>query len=388
MKSVFLSHNSNESELAKVFRAQLSNAFTTKLRIVSTSADCHAGEDWQEFIKKSLLDCDAAIFLLTPEYQKRPWLVAEYTAFWLAEDKKTFLLSIGDIVPDELFSTLRSQQVSKLEESASVAGFIKNLGEFILESGEEIPYASLSALSEKCQEAYRLFEINATKGKTRYKLHSTKWDFALNGDNETLSGTCTRREHFFAGDEYNQFLPVRIMQAANILQFDRSEHCELEILKDRTNGETIPERIDGNDISWRLVFNPPLRPGEEVDIEYKISIPKYKVASMEKMNEYNKKIVEESGDFSKAKSLESLTKKIDFPTEKFCYAIDFPENYQVITREPTARRYRDVINISTSDAHWKKVENSNRWAFQLEAHSPKEGTVYSITWEPPFMNKK
>lgn len=62
---LFVSSSLVENHLATTVIDQLSNAFTGDLRFTH-ARDLGAGDLWKAWIRKSLNECDAGLFLVTP----------------------------------------------------------------------------------------------------------------------------------------------------------------------------------------------------------------------------------------------------------------------------------------------------------------------------------
>ena len=110
MGKLFLSHSSSDEDLAGAVGRCLKENGVDPIQV---SHQIRSAEDWSERIRLDLEACDAALFLVTPNYVQRPWFFMEWAAAWV-QDKPPHLLLI-DVDAMELPDVMREQQVTSFD---------------------------------------------------------------------------------------------------------------------------------------------------------------------------------------------------------------------------------------------------------------------------------
>lgn len=84
-RTVFISHIHEEEKLAHALKAFVEDSFLKTLDVFASSQDdsLRLGDDWNERIKQSLLNCDLLIVLCSPVSVTRPWINFEAGAGWI-----------------------------------------------------------------------------------------------------------------------------------------------------------------------------------------------------------------------------------------------------------------------------------------------------------------
>ena len=84
MSSVFLSHISEEAELATLFKAEIETSFIGMVNVFQSSdpASNVVGRNWFDSITSALRDCQIIVLFCSPYSVKRPWINFECGAGW------------------------------------------------------------------------------------------------------------------------------------------------------------------------------------------------------------------------------------------------------------------------------------------------------------------
>jgi len=84
-KLVFLSHITEEKELAKIIKDAIEDEFSGFVRVfVSSDGETiKAGQNFLKVIEDGLVDCIAAIYLISPISVQRSWISFELGAVWI-----------------------------------------------------------------------------------------------------------------------------------------------------------------------------------------------------------------------------------------------------------------------------------------------------------------
>ncbi|MDE4910366.1 toll/interleukin-1 receptor domain-containing protein [Methylobacterium sp. 092160098-2] len=84
-KTIFLSHITEEKELATLFQEAIENEFSgfVKVFVSSDGLSIPAGTNFLQKIEEGLIDCIGAAYLISPISVKRPWINFELGAVWI-----------------------------------------------------------------------------------------------------------------------------------------------------------------------------------------------------------------------------------------------------------------------------------------------------------------
>ncbi len=400
-KRLFVSASSREARLSVALTTYLNNAFEGALTFANSAQDLGAGHEWKDWIRKRLSDCDGGIFIMTPTYAQSPWPVAEFTAFWL-QRKPIYVLLAGDIGPSDLFAPMRDDhQATHLEDAEQLGRFFKNLASFA--NKERIPFEFVDLLSYKCLEAYEECQAEAQESdrefdpsvlmphpstyQRRHVLFSVSWALTRNADSSTLRGICTREEAIVCQPGVQDFIPVVVAQAANIVPFDESLGFDAELLSyDYPGGRVAIEHVNystGQNYSFRLRFTPPLRQGAIVSVKYRFTIPKIKVATVEQMREY---LFKADPDVE-LRNYESFVIQVLDPTDRFVYEAFFDASCQIRPEQPhVSWRQAPILREQAElmgGAYSCTETSDGGWRMRIERENPPVETRYTLRWRLP-----
>lgn len=395
---LFVSSSLVESRLAKAVITTLNNAFDGDLEFTH-ARDLGAGDMWKAWIRKSLIECDAGLFLVTPHYLDSQWLSAEFTAFWLSE-KPIYILLFSDVESTGLFAPMRDDyQASPIGDKEGIKRFLKNLSELC--GKERIPYPHADLISFSAQEAFEecldampkpdVFDPtkNAPPDSTfprRHLLMDLVWDLELGDDGDSLRATSARTEHFVCQSPVMHYVPVVVAQAANILPFRADEGFDVEVLDyDYPNGRVSVSNksvVPGGNYSFHLDFRPPLEAGSEVKVRYRFTLPALKVAHREKLRE----LLLENPELD-MRNYESFVIQVLNPTDLYRYTINFAPNCWIDPLPPEAT-WRGAPFVDESAALLRGAYTCQRndnggYTIQIERHRPVVQTRYAVKWLLP-----
>jgi hypothetical protein len=84
-KLIFLSHITEEKELAKIIKDAIENEFSgfVEVFVSSDGNTIKAGQNFLNVIENGLVNCIAAIYLISPESVRRSWISFELGAVWV-----------------------------------------------------------------------------------------------------------------------------------------------------------------------------------------------------------------------------------------------------------------------------------------------------------------
>lgn len=141
----------------------------------------------------------------------------------------------------------------------------------------------------------------------------------------------------------------------------------------------------GANLSFRIEFDPMLRPGERVSLAFDIYVPAYKPATLELLRARPASAIPPPGE-------------ADFTSTDISYPIDTFVKELVIPERLDSRRHglqvllRDnefLEEVQFIDAHEcfsidrSSVDNENVWLLRLERYQPPIRATYRFYWKPP-----
>ena len=392
-KKLFLSCYSKELSVANELKKHLEYGFNPNLTIESPLEDMKCGDDWRNYIKDHLRDCDGLISLITPAYAKRAWCIAEFIPFWMA-DKKVFPVTIGfEDTSTDIFRLIADKyQTARLEDAGDVEKLLEAIGEFCGASKPNIKY--LDNIVTGCGHEYNKIiaeesGIDADKvlfSGNRYirqfLSNSTVWEFSLNKSEQgVLSAICTKELSFVIACDDTKYIemPLRALTEENI---------DFEVINFDAGGKKVNigslTKSAESVFTYRINFKPALKRGEAITIKYKIIIPQCKLATTEKALEVASSTKSERIELRK----ESISVRIDAPTDRFCTRVIFAPECNVAPQEIQAK-WNNEINteeldfIRSNKCYTDTFHEEDGCVLELIRQKPKPGITYSFSWALP-----
>jgi hypothetical protein len=121
--TIFLSHISEEAELASVFRKEIEARFLGLVDVFQSSdpSSLPIGQNWLNNITSALRNCEAILLFCSPYSVKRPWINFECGAGWARNIEVAPLCHSGlrpvDLpVPMSLLQGLQANDATKIEQ--------------------------------------------------------------------------------------------------------------------------------------------------------------------------------------------------------------------------------------------------------------------------------
>ncbi|MDR0424219.1 MAG: toll/interleukin-1 receptor domain-containing protein [Clostridiales Family XIII bacterium] len=390
-KKLFLSCYSDELAVALELKNNLEYAFKQSLAIESPLDDMKCGDDWKEYIKERLADCDGLISLVTPAYAKRAWCIAEFIPFWVA-GKNVFPVTIGfEDASTDIFKLVTDKyQTARLEDSDDVKKLLEAIAEFCGAPRPGIKY--LDDIVNGCSREYSNIiaeESGIDAGQDiiarnryirRYLKNATVWECALNDEHRgVLSATCTKELCFVSASNDTQYvsMPLRALSEEGI-SFDKLDY---DAGGKRVNIGNIV-KSEESVFSYRINFRPALRQGETIKISYRINIPQYKPATKERAFEFAQK--SERIELRK----ENVTIRLDAPADELSCKIVLAAECGVTPRELQVK-WNNAINTEELDFIRANKSYTNTFdaevgcVMELRRQKPKPGLVYVFSWDLP-----
>jgi hypothetical protein len=141
----------------------------------------------------------------------------------------------------------------------------------------------------------------------------------------------------------------------------------------------------GASLTFRVEFDPKLRPGEEVVMQWELDVPVYKPGTIEFLRERPAPQVPPPGE------AEFTTTDVTYPIDEFVKEVIIPEKLmssrhgvQVLRRDNEFVEEEEFLNrtgnfeVLRTDSNGESV-----WAIRIVRKNPPIKTAYRIYWRPP-----
>jgi len=221
----------------------------------------------------------------------------------------------------------------------------------------------------------------------RYKSIVQRWHYSLNPDGKTLRGELMGERHVVCLQDTIDFLNIPVSPAENLVPFDPAD--KYEVLLDPQSryegGEILPRpphRKEGSSFAVHFDFAPPLRPGDEAFVKFRIVLPRYKAATLDYMRE------RQSIGALDAKDFQVSSFNIQDPTETFVFELDFDSSCKVRPRSPEALRGECVQPEETRELQQDGAYSATKgpdggWTLRLMKKNPPVRMKYRLSWSSP-----
>lgn len=123
---IFVSYSKFDELIADTVASSINNYFRGDINVFFAPKNIQAGDKWKKVILNALREYDALILLISPDTYEKPWLIAEFTAFWL-QDKDIYILKYGDLDFSKLFNIFTDYQICDIKEISHIKGLIEVL---------------------------------------------------------------------------------------------------------------------------------------------------------------------------------------------------------------------------------------------------------------------
>ena len=121
--TIFLSHITEERDLAAVFKSQIETSFLGLVSVFQSTdpASLVVGQNWLNNITSALTQCEVILLFCSPESVRRPWINFECGAGWARQIEVVPLCHSGMRpvalpVPISLLQGIQANQASELQQ--------------------------------------------------------------------------------------------------------------------------------------------------------------------------------------------------------------------------------------------------------------------------------
>jgi len=164
---IFISHSHQNKSTAEAVLNILSDAFKGRIEFYLAVKEVQAGVLWKEELKRKLLEKDAIISLVTPDFINQPWFHIEWAPFWLSE-KACFLLLTAGLTNDNLILPMRDRQVRNIDNKDEIANFFQAL-HTITESPGDAPRSYDQHVNQFLNETRNTLELELLSSYEKYR---------------------------------------------------------------------------------------------------------------------------------------------------------------------------------------------------------------------------
>lgn len=224
----------------------------------------------------------------------------------------------------------------------------------------------------------------------KYKLIHNKWKYTPNPDLKTLKAECQGERHLVCLNETISHTTISAAPFENLVPFDPNDNYEIQLdPQSRREHGTMrlrePHRKSGASFAFRIDFTPPLKEGEEAFIKYRFVLPKFKISNLDYLREQCTHAKLDARDY------EYNSFKIDYPTEKFIYELNFAKGCCIKPKAVEVERgttlFQPEQTCVVKNGFFRCEEIDGGWRMKLERAKPPLRVRYRVLWHPPRLHE-
>lgn len=185
-KRLFISHISEEREVAERIKTALSRDFLGLLNVFvsSDTESIAAGEEWLRSVEEALSDCALFVVLCSPESIRRSWINFETGAAWMRKIPIIPVCHVG-LQPHDLRMPLSLRQGIALNDSDGLRRFYIRVAKVLECNAPNQDFSRLArelateaAQKEHSSEAVRELDHNrGVQERLTQALNNPKWEW-------------------------------------------------------------------------------------------------------------------------------------------------------------------------------------------------------------------
>jgi hypothetical protein len=124
---IFLSHCSEDISIARAIREAIESAFRGSIDVYLAAEQITGGTAWERTLRRELRQSRALMSIVTEDARNRPWLLVEWSAFWL--QRRVYYLLIADELDERhIFEPMRHLQSTRLSDPEQIRLLYQALG--------------------------------------------------------------------------------------------------------------------------------------------------------------------------------------------------------------------------------------------------------------------
>ena len=239
MSKIFISVASKEKALGEIFSRSVDHIFNGNL--TCQLLELKPGDEWKRQIKSNLSECDILVSFLTPFFIEKPWAYVEWAAFWLSEDKYTFL-----ILPEQynasisqLFDPFHDVQAAFINDEESIENILLKIQQISGGvAGRSFKSEGNKLSKDLCIEYNEILMKRKTEKYSIYKNDLDKLPFF---DHEIKEIAL----HFYDIDESKSFFDISEKIMSEEIKYEMAKYILSK--KDYTTFNSFIDLIETND---------------------------------------------------------------------------------------------------------------------------------------------
>lgn len=122
--NIFISYSKDDIKVAESIAISINNIFRGEVKVFFAPKDIKVGSKWKDAILEALKKYDAVITLISERTYEKPWIIAEFSAFWL-QSKDIYILKYGDIDYNKIFGIFSDHQICDIENKKDIIDLIE-----------------------------------------------------------------------------------------------------------------------------------------------------------------------------------------------------------------------------------------------------------------------
>ena len=257
-----------------------------------------------------------------------------------------------------------------------------------------IPYTYVTGFRAACLEKYEesLARQNenaeilpVTKPDDRWFTHRflrycATWDYTVNDDLKTLRGVYRGDYELESNRPRLDYIPVVATPLSGLN--DPSDYRPRLIDFTYPNGQvTLSDPSPGDNLSFHIIFNPPLRMRSRVAVRFEYVVPRHKCATLDYMRERLLEL-----DSYDLRDYERNVFRVDCPTSELTYELRFADSTCILPRAAEAT-WQGMSNQQETeilgDGESYTTIQDNGWVMRLHRIDPLPQMVDQLAWRLP-----
>jgi hypothetical protein len=164
---IFISYTQLDLAIAEDVKRIVNNAFQGEVSLYLAAHEILGGDAWKEQLNTQLKNCDAIISIVTPRSIAKPWIIIEWSAFWL-QNKKFYTLLTDEVKVADLLDPMTDRQTTVMTRINDVKALFKAIA---VDAGvKTVPFEFAETFAEDIEISDRkIFSNLANSQYEKYK---------------------------------------------------------------------------------------------------------------------------------------------------------------------------------------------------------------------------
>lgn len=167
---IFVSFSKFDILIGTIIASSFNNYFKGDVEVFFAPKSIRIGAKWKEDILNALRESDALILLISPDTYDKPWLIAEFSAFWLL-DKDIYILKYGDIDFNKVFNIFTDYQICDIQDKSDIRGLIE-----VVSTKASVAFAPFDKVDDFYQELEKAIDETLNNRLLSVSLQSKSFE--------------------------------------------------------------------------------------------------------------------------------------------------------------------------------------------------------------------